>query len=242
VKALLLAAGLGTRLRPLTDSIPKCLTPICGRPLLQIWLDSLSDAGIGPFLVNSHYLPQAVEQFISASVYRPQITLVYETELLGTGGTLLANRDFFGREPLMVIHADNLCVCDLRSFVEAHARRESGTVMTMMTFRSDAPETCGIVEVDAKGVVLSFHEKVSDPPGNLANGAVYILEPEVCDFMAELAGPTVDFSTQVLPHFVGRIQAWQNPQIHRDIGTIASLNMAQAEFLSCHSARSEGAR
>lgn len=232
MKAVLLAAGLGTRLRPLTDKVPKCLVPIRCRPLLEIWLERLVHAGIGPFLINTHYLAAQIRQHVDCSPYRSEITLVHEPKLLGTGGTLLANRPFYGREAVLLAHADNLCVCDFRSFAAAHQGRPAGTLMTMMTFVTDTPESCGIVELDPAGVVRAFHEKVRNPPGNLANGAVYIIEPPVVDFMAALGTATVDFSTQVLPHFIGRIHTWRNRGTHRDIGTMASWQAAQGDLLA----------
>lgn len=227
MRAVLLAAGLGTRLRPLTDTMAKCLIPIRGRPLLEIWLENLVRDGFGPFLVNTHYLPDVVRTYIEQSRYRKDVTLVHEPVLLGTGGTLLANRNFFGRAPVLLAHADNLCVCDFRSFVRAHGDRPSGIVMTMMTFLTDAPESCGIVQLDERGVVVGFHEKVPTPPGNLANGAVYIVRPEVVDFMETLETRTIDFSTEVVPHFIGRIGTWHNSGTHRDVGTLSSWQAAQ---------------
>lgn len=239
MKAVLLAAGLGTRLRPLTDKVPKCLVPIRCRPLLEIWLERLVHAGIGPFLINTHYLAAQIRQHVDCSPYRSEITLVHEPKLLGTGGTLVANRPFYGREAVLLAHADNLCVCDFRSFAAAHQRRPAGTLMTMMTFVTDTPESCGIVELDRREVVVGFHEKVPRPPGCLANGAVYIIEPEIVDFMETLDGDTIDFSTEVVPRFVERIFAWRNPGIHRDIGTLSSWQAAQRlEIPVSHSSRS----
>jgi mannose-1-phosphate guanylyltransferase len=80
VRALLLAAGFGTRLRPLTDTLPKCLMPIKGQALLGIWLERLHRAKIGPLLINTHYLSGVVESFIAASPYRSDVTLKHETE------------------------------------------------------------------------------------------------------------------------------------------------------------------
>src|SRR6185436_15356190 len=108
MRALLLAAGLGTRLRPLTDSVPKCLVPVQGRPLLDYWLELLAPGGIERMLINTHYLPQQVRDFVARSRWREGITLVHEEKLLGTGGTVLANRAFFGAAAFMVAHADNL--------------------------------------------------------------------------------------------------------------------------------------
>ena len=97
-----------------------------------------------------------------------------------------------------------------------------------MTFESPTPETCGIVETDTEGVVKAFHEKSNNPPGNQANGAVYLLEPEVLRWIEENP-ETSDFSTEVLPHFVGSIATWHNQGIHRDIGALAMLQLAQSD-------------
>ncbi len=229
MRALLLAAGAGTRLAPLTDILPKCLMPIRGVPLLQIWLCQLKLAGVGPLLINTHHHAEAVTGFLAGSAYSAYSHTVEEQELLNTGGSLLANRDFFGRETMMLIHADNLSLCDYRAFVTAHEKRPQGCLMTMMTFTTDSPRSCGIVEVDSRGVVVGFHEKQENPPGDLANGAVYILEPEVVDFMASLGHSKIDFSLEVLPHFLGRTATFHNDRYHRDIGTPESLCLAQTE-------------
>jgi mannose-1-phosphate guanylyltransferase len=230
LKAVLLAAGLGTRLRPVTYSIPKCLVPIHGKPLLAYWLDLLLKSGIAEVLTNTHHLAEQVVAFRQASSWRDRLTLVHEPELLGTGGTVIANRDFFGRNPVVVAHADNLSRFPVRDFLDAHERRPSRTVMTMMTFDTDAPHTCGIVELDAQGVVSRFHEKVANFPGTRANGAVYIIEPELVDFMVTLGKPVVDLSTEVIPYLIGRIATYHNRDYHRDIGSLEGLRCAEAEY------------
>ena len=219
MKALLLAAGLGTRLRPLTDTIPKCLVPIRGQALLGVWLDRLSKAGIGPFLINTHYLSERVQAFVAASPYRDQVTLVHEDKLRGTAGTLIANLDFFAGQDGLLIHADNYCLADFDGFLQAHQRRRTGCLMTMMTFRSDTPSSCGIVELDARGVVVGFHEKVANPPGNLANGAVYLLSAELLKILATELSAVTDFSTEVLQQLVGRIYSYETKEFFIDIGT-----------------------
>uniref|UniRef100_UPI0035B2223C nucleotidyltransferase family protein n=1 Tax=Hylemonella sp. TaxID=2066020 RepID=UPI0035B2223C len=229
-RALLLAAGLGTRLRPLTNTVPKCMVTINGRPLLDYWLELLSRGGIGEVLVNLHYLPDPVREFLAANMHPLMISTVMEEQLLGTAGTLLRNRSFFRDAPVMLVHADNLSLFDVRAFVSCFERRSPDIAITMMTFYTDQPSTCGIVELDADGVVQAFHEKVENPPGNLANGAVYILAPEVIDYVASLGKEVIDFSTEVLPHYMGRINTFLNSTYHRDIGNLASLVLAQAEY------------
>ena len=210
MKALLLAAGLGTRLRPLTNTLPKCLVPINDKPLLEYWLEHLTQMGINEFLINTHYLHVKVEEFINQSKYKDKITLTYEKELLNTGGTLLENRDFFNNEPFMLIHADNLSFCDFSAFIDAHDKRRNGCEITMMTFITDTPSSCGIVKIDEDAVVQEFYEKVENPPSNLANGAVYICEPSLFSFLEHLSKKNIDFSNDVLPAFMGKINTYLN--------------------------------
>jgi len=230
LRALLLAAGRGTRLRPLTDSVPKCLVAISGRPLLDYWIELLSGGGISDILINLHHLPDAVKAYVQGCRYPVNLSTVYEEKLLGTAGTLLKNRGFFQNGPVMLIHADNLSFFDVRAFMNRFHRRSGEIEITMMTFHTGAPETCGIVELDELGVVREFHEKVKNPPGNIANAAVYILAPTVVDFLAGLGKMTIDFSTEVLPHYIGRINTFRNDVYHRDIGTPESLGAARKEF------------
>ena len=230
MKAILLAAGKGTRLLPLTDVLPKCLIPINGRPLLEYWLNTLYEAKISPVLVNLHYFAHAVQGWIKNSKFGEAVVAVYEDELLGTGGTLLHNTEFVKNKPIMLIHADNLCLANFKEFMHVHTSRPFGTEITMMTFSTPTPHTCGIVEVDTHGVVQAFYEKISDPPGNLANAAIYIIEPKVIDLLADINNHVIDFSTDVLPHYLGKIYTYHNDVYHRDIGTLESLIAAQIEF------------
>jgi len=230
MKALLLAAGLGTRLRPVTERVPKCLVPIRGKPLLGYWFDLLFPAGIEGAVVNTHHLPEAVRAYVAASAWRDRIRLVHEPQLLGTGGTVLAAREYLAGEAFLVIHADNLSRFDVPAFIDRHRARPAGTEITMMTFRTDVPRSCGIVALDDRGVVMELHEKVEHPPGDIANAAVYIFEPSVLGFLAGLGGPFIDLSTQVLPRYLGRIFTYHNRDYHRDIGTPESLRCAQAEY------------
>ena len=219
MRAILLAAGFGTRLRPLTNQIPKCLVTIKGRPLLGIWLDKLSEVGVESILVNTHHLADKVEAYVASGNYKGSVVVVNEPILLGTAGTLIANLPFFENEDGFLVHADNYIREDLWRFVAAHKMRSPGCVITMLTFRSDNPSACGIVEVDERGVVIRFHEKVLSPPGNLANGAVYILSPELIARLAlDWVAPT-DFSVDILPTLLGRIQTYETTGLFIDIGT-----------------------
>lgn len=229
MRALLLAAGLGTRLRPLTDRVPKCLVPIRGKPLLGYWLDLLGRAGLERMVVNLHHLPDQVRAFLAASPWRDRVIAVEEPALLGTGGSILAHRSHLGDGPFMVVHADNLSRFDVAAFLERHRLRPPGCELTMMTFTTETPRSCGIVEVDGAGVVTSFVEKPADPRSRLANGAVYLLEPSVAEALAALGRAEVDLSTQVIPRYVGRMATFHNAVYHRDIGTPDAYRQAQLD-------------
>ena len=230
MKAFLLAAGAGTRLRPLTDHVPKCLVPVCGKPLLAHWFDLLLTQGVDEVLVNTHHLAQQVHDFVASHPRARQVSVLHEERLLGTGGTLLRHRGRIGAEPVLVAHADNLADFDVAAVMRSHALRPAGVQITMLTFETDHPASCGIVELDADSIVVGFHEKVPDPPGRRANGAVYILDPSVLAFLASLGKDTIDFSTEALPHFLGRIRAEPLVGYLRDIGRPESLALAEKEF------------
>ena len=230
MRALLLSAGVGSRLRPLTDVLPKCLMPIAGKPLLGHWFDLLPAAEFDQILVNIHHHSDQVAAYIGSRPDATRIQWVKETELLGTAGTALANRAFFGNQPFMLAHADNLTAFDCAAFVKAHRDRPKNCAITMMTFETDLPETCGIVSPDSNGIVHEFFEKQKNPPGNLANAAVYILEPEVLDYAASFGKAFVDFSTEIIPHYLGRISTFHNGTYHRDIGNLQSFLLAQLEY------------
>jgi mannose-1-phosphate guanylyltransferase len=228
MNALLLAAGKGTRLRPITDYIPKCLVKVGGRPLLDTWLGDLSRVGFTHFLVNTHYLSEQVTSHLSDHPLGSSLRTVWEPELLGTAGTLFANSTFVEECTTLVAHADNYCSCDWLAFIEAHRNRPSAAMMTMMTFRTPTPQSCGIVELDENGLVADFHEKKANPPGDLANAAIYIIEPEVIRFMKSLNPPISDISTELIPRLLGKIFAWHNNGTLIDIGTPESLDRANA--------------
>ena len=241
MRALLLAAGTGTRLRPLTETVPKCLVPINGRPLLDYWLDLVFTAEYERVLINTHYLPDQVCAHVAASPWRSRVDLVHEPSLLGTAGTVRANRDYFGGDSFLLAHADNLTDVDLRAFAARHADRPADTDLTMLAYRTDMPQTCGILEVADDGRLTGFHEKVVDPPGNLANAAVYMASPAVTEAIARIGRPVVDLSTEVIPQFIGRTLVVEHRGYHRDIGSPESLALACAEFPKRRPARRNSA-
>ena len=203
--------------------------PIRNRPLLEYWLSILQKTEISNVLVNTHYLSEYVENFIKQSRFSGWVNTIYEPILLGTAGTIRKNIDFCQSETILLAHADNWTCCDFSDFLGYHHhKRPKGTVMTMMTFTCPNPTACGIVELNEDGVVIGFHEKVKNPPGKLANAAVYLIEPEIIEWIVDNHN-VKDFSIGVLPEFLGKIATWENKNIHRDIGTIEMLREAQKD-------------
>lgn len=225
VKALILAAGLGTRLRPLTDRVPKCLVPIAERPLLSYWVDALDAAGIRSALINTHHLPEQVEAYAAEVRLHGRVDLqtVSEPELLGSAGTIRANRAWMDdAEACVIIYADNLSDVPLTQLLDEH--RSHDEPFTMMLFRAEHPEQCGIAELDDDGLVVSFVEKPERPVSDLANAGVYVVS---ADAFREIADMSVfDIGHEVLPTFVGRMRGWTWDGYHRDIGTPDALNQA----------------
>jgi len=231
-RALLLAAGLGTRLRPITVHTPKCLVQICGEPLLGRWLRQLEAAGCEAVLINTHHLAEKVQAFLDAwkqSVPTAEMAVqwVHEPRLLGTAGTLLANQGFFRGSTGLLIHADNAMAGSLDCLLDAHLRRPKECLLTMLTFKSNHPQSCGIVGIDERGLVTSFHEKVTNPPSNQANGALYCFDPAFLSYLNRMHPRPTDFSTEVIPGLMGRIQTWQTNRPYLDIGTPTALELAQ---------------
>ena len=170
MKAIILAAGLGTRLRPLTSTTPKCLVPINGVPLLELWLRDCERAGIEAVLVNTHHLAERVEEFVAARRGLP-VTLAYEPTLLGSAGTIAANWSFVDdAESVLVVYADNLTTFPLSELIVFHATHDR--LASMALFRSPNPSACGVVELDGSGLVTGFWEKPENPPGNLVNACL----------------------------------------------------------------------
>ncbi len=226
MKALLLAAGLGTRLRPITNKIPKCLVKIQGTPLLQLWIEKLQDLKVSEIIINTHYLSNKVENFIKSLDHEVKITLSHEIELLGTAGTLLKHAELLQNEDLLMIHADNFCNDDLNNFINAHKAKPSNCQFSMLTFRTNKPKDSGILEIDKKNILISFEEKPEKPKSNLANGAIYCLSPFFLKKIVNLRDTGItDFSTEILPKYIGKIMTYETNEIFIDIGSPESYKL-----------------
>jgi mannose-1-phosphate guanylyltransferase len=227
MKAFLLAAGLGTRLKPITDHTPKCMLEIDGRPLLDIWLDEFDRAGVDEVLVNVHRLADVVRAHIERRDAPPEVHTFFEPELLGSAGTLVVNRDWVaGEEFFLACNADNLTDFDLRSLIEFH--RKGDSIATLTLFHAEQPSACGIVELDDAFRVVGFEEKPRNPVSDLANAGIYAFHPSVLD---DVGGePPLDIGFDMLPRLVGRARAIEIAGYFRDIGTAEAYRLAQEEW------------
>lgn len=234
MKAIILAAGLGTRLRPLTATIPKCLVPIHGVPLLELWLRECERAGVEAVLVNTHHLAECVSEFAAARRGVP-IELAYEPTLLGSAGTIAANWSFVdGDESFLVVYADNLTTFPLAELTAFHARHAQ--IASVALFRSPNPSACGVVEMREDGLITGFWEKPANPPGNLANAGLYVFRREVRPYLpAELPA---DVGRSLMPALVGRAMGLPIRGYFIDIGTLENYYSAQADYAaSCATGR-----
>ncbi len=238
MKVFLLAAGKGTRLRPYTESIPKCLIPVHGKPLLEIWLDLLIRHGIDDVLINTHHHADQVKAFAGIYKHRNEINIVisYEPRLLGSAGTIWHCRDFVDREDdFMIFYADNLTNMNIEKFAEFHnhTKKKNG-ILSMGLFHAENPSACGIARLDSELKIISFIEKPVCPESHLANAGIYMATSEIFDYLAMLSpnlnNGILDLGHDLLPILSGKMYGYLISEYLRDIGTIESYHMGVKEW------------
>lgn len=226
MKAFILAAGVGKRLRPLTEQVPKCLVTIGGRPLLAYWLELLCSHGVDAILVNTHHLHGQVFDFFKRLSPPIHVTLTYEPTLLGSAGTLLANRSFVNDgEDFFIVYADNLTNADLTALRVAHSRMRQ--VATIGLFHTEVPQECGVVALRDDGIIIEFQEKPSHPRSNLAFAGIIFASTTIFDYIPDKV--PCDLGNDVLPSLAGHMAGYELNAYLRDIGTIESYSQAQVD-------------
>lgn len=224
MKAFLLAAGHGTRLRPLTDSIPKCLVPIRETPLLGIWLELCRRSGVDEILINLHSHADVVEEYLRKKNLGIRVELSRETVLLGSAGTLRANRQWVRDETCFwILYADVLTTADLRRMWQFHLKRKP--VATLGVYAVPDPQRCGIVEFDQDGTVQGFVEKPAEPTSHWAFSGVMVGTPELLDSIP--ASEPADLGFDVLPRLADKCVAYTIGDYLLDVGTIENYRLAQ---------------
>jgi mannose-1-phosphate guanylyltransferase len=230
MKAFLLAAGYGTRLKPLTNTIPKCMVPIQGKPLLEWWMLLLAKHNITEVLLNTHYLPDQVHQYIqdfNVNHCKIKIHEFYEPVLLGSGGTVQANKKFVdGEDAFLICYADNLTNVDLSAMVDFHKQKRC--ILTMGLFHTNNPQGCGIASINDKGMIYEFIEKPEHPQSNLANAGIYVASPAIFAYFPNKK--EVDFGKDVLPLLINKMCGYEIKDYLLDIGTWTNYDKAQKEW------------
>jgi mannose-1-phosphate guanylyltransferase len=192
MKAMVLAAGLGTRLRPLTFEIPKPMVPVLDRPVMAHIVDHCRRQGFDELIANLHYFPDTIREYFGDSIeYR------YEEELLGTAGGVRNVSDFFGDEPVVVISGDALTDLDLNKLVERH--QAHGGIGTLTVKRVEDTREYGVVLHDSEGRISGFQEKPhpDEALSDLGNCGIYCFSPEIFDYFPKT--DFVDWANDVFP-------------------------------------------
>ena len=198
MKAMILAAGRGTRLLPLTATCPKPMVPIAGRPLLEYTIRLLAQHGFDELVVNLHHLPQAIRDYFGDGCkWDVKLSYSFEEELLGTAGAVRKLADFFDQR-FLVYYGDHLSNANLSSLWQFHEK--AGALATLGLLWKEEPSASGIVELDSSQRVQRFIEK----PGAdqtfanyLVNAGIYVLEPEIMQWIHP--PPPRDFGYDVFP-------------------------------------------
>jgi len=232
MKAFILAAGLGTRLRSLGLDVPKVMVPIGGKPLLEHHLELFKRQGIREFIVNLHYLPEKITSYFGdGSRFGVSITYSHEPELLGTAGAVKKMESELRGGSFIVFYGDNLVRVDFAPLLEFHRTRQAQA--TLALFASPEPWTGGVVGTDSNGRVLRFVEKPDrkQVSTNLISAGIFVLEPQVLDVIP--AGQFYDFGRDVFPKLLAErrpVYAMQPRAYIQDVGTPERLARAQRDF------------
>jgi NDP-sugar pyrophosphorylase family protein len=232
MKAFILAAGLGTRLRSLGLNLPKVMVPVGGKPLLEHHLELFRGQGIREFIINLHYLPERVtEYFGDGRRFGVQITYSVEPALLGTAGAVKKMEPALAGGRFLVVYGDNLLRFQLAPLAQLHEARRA--VATLALFESPEPWTGGVVETDPDGRVRRFVEKPprNEVSTNLINAGIYLLEPAVLGAIP--AGQFADFGKDIFPRLVAAgepVYALRTAAYVQDVGTPERLAKAQQDY------------
>ena len=198
MKAMVLAAGVGSRLDPLTSQLPKPLVPVANRPVMEHILKLLKAHGIEDVVSNLHYLPDKIRNYFGdGSKLGMNLDFRFEPELTGDAGGVRACREYFGNETFIVLMGDLLTDADLTRVIAEHKRKKA--IATIGIKQVDDVSQFGVVVTDKDGFITGFQEKPDpkDALSEFASTGIYILEPEVFDLMPK--DGTYGFGRQLFP-------------------------------------------
>lgn len=229
MKAVILVGGEGTRLRPLTETVPKPLLPFMNRPFLDHLLDHVAGHGVDEVILSSSYLGSEFAEYLSGRAGTPRVTWMTEPEPLGTGGAVAAARDILD-DTFLVLNGDVLTDLDLGALIRFH--RQRGAVATIGLTHVEDARPFGLVERDPRGRVLAFREKPGDPVPGDVNAGTYVLEPRALDDVPP--GVTVSIERETYPGLIARgepVFGYLAEAYWRDLGTPAAYLAAHLDAL-----------
>lgn len=202
MKAIILSAGRGERLKPLTDSIPKVMVSINNKPVLQHNIEWLKKYGVTDFIVNLHYLPEIIKNYFGSGIkFGVNITYLYEKEILGTSGAI-KNAERYLKEPFLVVYGDNINTIDLYKFRRFHEEKKG--IGTIALHKREFVKNSGVVCFDKDRRITEFVEKPKKDVGcEWVNAGLYLLEPE---FIRHIPEAPTDFGRDIFPKVLKRGQ------------------------------------
>ncbi len=202
MKAFLLAAGKGTRLKPLTDHLPKVMIPVAGKPILERHIQQLVASGISDIFINLHHLPEKIQAYFrDGQKWGVRITYSHEPKILGTAGAVKKLEKSLDGGPFLVVYGDNYVNVDYADLI-AYARRKKG-VGTLAVFEKADVLGSGIVQIGPGERILRFVEKprAEDVFSHWVNAGIFLFQPEVFEF---IGSDYADFGYDVLPEIMRR--------------------------------------
>ncbi|MEU4299584.1 mannose-1-phosphate guanyltransferase [Kitasatospora aureofaciens] len=233
MKAVVMAGGEGTRLRPMTSSMPKPLLPVANMPIMEHVLRLLKRHGLSDTVVTVQFLASLVKNYFGdGEELGMHLTYAHEETPLGTAGSVKNAEDALKDDSFLVISGDALTDFDLTKLIDYH--RSKNALVTVCLTRVPNPLEFGITITDEEGRVERFLEKPTwgQVFSDTVNTGIYVMEPEVFDYVA--AGESVDWSSDVFPQLLKegkRVYGYVAEGYWEDVGTHESYGKAQADVL-----------
>jgi mannose-1-phosphate guanylyltransferase len=234
MKAMVLAAGLGTRLRPLTNEITKPMVPVLDRPVMAHIVDLLDAHGFEQVIANLHYFPDTIREY-----FGQRLSYRFEQELLGTAGGVRGCAEFFGSEPFLVISGDALTDIDLSALADRH--RQAGGIATLAVKKVPDTREYGVVLHDRDGRITGFQEKPApeEALSDLGNCGIYVFDPEIFDYFPDPAGPAgcppfADWAQDVFPALLDNDVPFHIHEVREywnDVGSLGELRQGTFDAL-----------
>jgi mannose-1-phosphate guanylyltransferase len=224
---MVLAAGLGTRLRPLTNEITKPMVPVLDRPVMAHIVDLLDKHGFDEVIANLHYFPDTIRDY-----FGERLSYRFEEELLGTAGGVRGCAEFFGSEPFLVISGDALTDVDLMALADRH--RQSGGVATLAVKKVADTREYGVVLHDRAGRITGFQEKPApeEALSDLGNCGIYVFSPQIFDYFPERL--FVDWAQDVFPVLLENDVPFHIHEVREywnDVGSLSELRQGTFDAL-----------